>query len=477
MLSLHKLSRLQDLRIKSSFMKMKAILFLLTFALPIYGCKKSDLEIGKVNPPTVNQDPEQYDVPFNKVPNTADIIMYEVNLRAFSNEGNLKGVQNRLDQIKDLGVNVVWLMPIHPIGVLKGIGSPYAIKDYKGVNTEFGNLEDLRTLVKEAHKRDMSVILDWVANHTAWDHPWIQSKAWYVQDSKGEIVSPNEWTDVAELNFDNQNMRKEMIKAMKYWVLAANVDGYRCDHTDGVPADFWKQAIDTLNNIPNRKLIMFAEGVRNDLFSSGFQLNFGWNFYSTLKDIYNKNQPASKLGEANTADYRNMQSNNHVLRFTSNHDDNAWDNTPISIFNGKQGSMAAFLLTSYMGGVPMIYNGQEVASPLKLSFFYKNPLDWSINPEITQEYKKIIALRKGSNAIKNGSINHYNNNNDVVAFKKTSGAEEILVLVNVRNQAVSYNVDQSLKSKQWQNAFDQTDYSVANAINLTPYSYIVLKSK
>jgi glycosidase len=477
MFSITQLSQLKSLSAKFSFIKANVLWLLLVVTLPIYGCKKSSPEIKPVDPPVVNQDPAQYDVPFNNVPNTSDMIMYEVNLKAFSNEGNLKGVQNRLDQIKDLGVNVVWLMPIYPIGTVKSVGSPYSIKDYKGINTDFGNLEDLRTLVKEAHKRDMTVILDWVANHTAWDHPWIQNKAWYKQDSKGEIISPDGWTDVAKLNYDSQNMRKEMIKAMKYWILTANVDGYRCDHTDGVPADFWKQAIDTLNNIPNRKIIMFAEGVRSDLFSSGFQLNFGWNFYGALKNIYNNSQPASKLSQANTADYQNMPANKHVLRFTSNHDDNAWDNTPISIFNGKQGSMTAFLLTSYMGGVPMIYNGQEVGCPLKLSFFTKTPIDWSINPEITQEYKKLIALRKSSSAIKTGSINYYNNNNDVVAFKKTSATEEIVVLVNVRNQTVSYNIDQSLKTKQWQNAFDQTDFSVANTITLAPYTYIVLKNK
>lgn len=457
------------------FAKENILWLMLLFTLPIYGCKKSGQDTISTTPK--NQDPIQYDVPFNKVPNTSDIVMYEVNLKAFSNEGNLKGLQNKLDHIKDLGINVVWLMPIYPIGTVKSVGSPYAIKDYKDVNTEFGNLEDLRNLVKEAHKRDMAVILDWVANHTAWDHPWIQNKAWYKQNSAGEIISPDSWTDVAKLNYDSQNMRKEMINAMKYWVLEANVDGYRCDHTDGVPADFWKQAIDELNKIPNRKLIMFAEGVRNDLFSSGFQMNFGWNFYSKLKDVYNKNQPTSTLAAANTTDYQNITGDNQVLRFTSNHDDNAWDNTPIAIFNGKQGAMTAFLLTSYMGGVPMIYNGQEVASPLKLSFFFKTPIDWSINPEVTQEYKKIIALRKQSVAIKRGTINHYQNNSNVVAFKKTSGSEEILVLANVRDQAIDYSVDASLKAKQWKNAFTEADVSVANTINLAPYAYIVLKNK
>lgn len=469
--------KLSCLKMTSFFAKKNILWLLLLFTMPIYGCKKPGQDTIPTNPVANSQDPVQYDVPFNKVPNTSDIVMYEVNLKAFSNEGNLKGVQNKLDHIKDLGVNVVWLMPIYPIGTVKSVGSPYAIKDYKGVNTEFGNLEDLRNLVKEAHKRDMAVILDWVANHTAWDHPWIQNKAWYKQNAAGEIISPDSWTDVAKLNYDSQNMRKEMINAMKYWVLAANVDGYRCDHTDGVPADFWKQAIDELNKIPNRKIVMFAEGVRNDLFSSGFQMNFGWNFYSKLKDVYNKNQGAATLAAANTTDYQNMTGDNQVLRFTSNHDDNAWDNTPIAIFNGKQGAMTAFLLTSYMGGVPMIYNGQEVASPLKLSFFVNTPIDWSINPEVTQEYKKIIALRKQSVAIKRGTINHYQNNSDVVAFKKTSGSEEIVVLANVRNQSINYNVDATLKAKQWKNAFTDADISVANTISLAPYSYIVLKNK
>src|SRR5690606_4204768 len=176
----------------SLIMKIPALFFLLIAALPIYGCKKYNPELKEIIQPVESStDPEQYDIPFDKVPNTSDIIMYEVNLRAFSQEGNLTGVQNRLDEIRDLGVNVIWLMPIYPIGTVNSVGSPYCIRDYRAVNTEFGNLEDLRMLVKEAHKRDMSVILDWVANHTAWDHPWIQTKSWYQQSSDGEIVSPD----------------------------------------------------------------------------------------------------------------------------------------------------------------------------------------------------------------------------------------------------------------------------------------------
>jgi len=164
-------------------------------------------------------------------------------------------------------------MPVHPIGIIKTVNSPYCIKNYKEVNPEYGTLDDLRTLIREAHKRNMAVILDWAANHTSWDNPWIEHKSWYTQDGSGNIIHPagTNWQDVADLNFNNSEMRLEMIRSMKYWVLTANVDGFRCDAADYVPFSFWKQAI----KIPNRKLIMLAEGACADHFTAGFQLNFG----------------------------------------------------------------------------------------------------------------------------------------------------------------------------------------------------------
>ncbi|MBK7214039.1 MAG: hypothetical protein IPH88_12225 [Bacteroidales bacterium] len=172
-------------------------------------CKKDET----TNPPVVvsdSADPVQYETPFLGVPNTADIVMYEINERAFSSSGKLSGIIPRLDSIKSLHVNVIWLMPIFPIGIIKSVNSPYCIRNYTEVNTEFGNLNDLRTLVREAHKRDMAVILDWAANHTSWDNPWIKNRSWYTQDATGNIISPagTNWQDVADLNFDNATMRK-----------------------------------------------------------------------------------------------------------------------------------------------------------------------------------------------------------------------------------------------------------------------------
>ena len=237
---------------------------LLILVILAAACSNKDSAADPLIPGTDSTLVPQYETPFAEVPEISDVVMYEINERAFSTTGTFAGILPRLDSIKALSVNVIWLMPIHPIGVLNTVNSPYCVKNYLKVNPDYGTLEDLRTLVREAHKRKMAVILDWAANHTSWDNPWIENKAWYTQDGNGNIIHPagTNWQDVADLNYNNADMRLAMIKAMKYWVLAANIDGYRCDAADYVPYDFWKQAIDTLINVPNRKLIMLAEGAR-----------------------------------------------------------------------------------------------------------------------------------------------------------------------------------------------------------------------
>jgi glycosidase len=458
--------------------KFSKITVVLSFVLMGFGCKGT--EPAPITPPVVTEPTgaKQYDTPFTNVPETADILMYEVNLSAFSATGNLKGVQSRLDSVKNLGVNVLWLMPIYPIGDLKGIGSPYAVKNYTQVNSAFGNLEDLRLLVKEAHKRNMAVILDWVANHTSWDNPWIQNSSWYAKDASGAIISPPGmgWNDVAELNFTSTAMRKEMIKAMNYWVLEANIDGFRCDHAEGVPTDFWKEAIDALRAIPNRKLIMFAETGKKELLTAGFDMIFGWDFYTKLKDVMNNNKPASELLAFNATNYNNIAEGKHILRWITNHDDGAWDDSPINIFKGQQGALAAFTLTSYMGGVPLIYNGQEVGFTGKLPFFSNNTtkIDWTINPTIWAAYKKLMAFRNSSNAVKKGTVEAFNAK-DVVIFKKKLGSEEVLVLVNVRNSKVLQDLPSGLTNTSWKNAMTNENVNLNTAITLEPYSYMILK--
>jgi glycosidase len=239
------------MEIRTVKIQMNTLLLFITLAGSLLGCGKSNIVPPVVTPPATYKDPVQYGTPYANVPATKDIVMYEVNIKTFT-PANFQGVDARLDSIKALGVNVIWLMPTYPIGILKASGSPYAVKDYEGVNANFGTLDDLRNLVALAHTKGMAVILDWEANDTSWDNAWITAHPnWYQQDGSGNIKQLSTYSDVAALNFNNADMRTAMIRAMKYWVFTANVDGYRCDFADNAPADFWTQAIDTLNTITN----------------------------------------------------------------------------------------------------------------------------------------------------------------------------------------------------------------------------------
>jgi glycosidase len=453
---------------------------LLIVMLFSFSCKpkKSVIEPEAIQEPIteIELDPLQYETPFLGVPNTSDIVMYEINERAFSTAGNFAGIVSRLDSIKNLGVNTIWLMPTYPIGTIKSINSPYCIKNYKEVNPEFGNLEDLRTLVREAHQRNMSVILDWVANHTAWDNPWIANKAWYTQDGSGNIVIPpgTSWQDVADLNFDNNEMRQKMIKAMKYWVLAANIDGYRCDAADLVPYSFWKQAIDSLKNIKNRTLILLAEGNRNDHFSAGFQMNFDWDFYGMNKDVFKNNLSAINYYFTHQYQYTSIPLGSHKLRFTSNHDECAWDNTPIVLFGGKDASITAFVISSFIGGVPLIYNGQEVGCPVKLPFFSKSPIDWTTNPNMLKAYKRLLSVRATHSVLRYGALTNFSDSN-TVAFKRSNTNEEMLVIANTRNVSVNYTIPSTIQNVIWKDAFADTIVPIINSFNLSPYQYRILK--
>jgi glycosidase len=419
----------------------------------------------------------QYGTPFPGVPDRQDAVIYQVNMRAFSAPSNFQGVVARLDSIKSLGVNVVYLMPIHPVGTVNSVNSPYSVKDYKGINAEFGTLNDLRALVDGAHSRNMSVILDWVANHTAWDNPWITTHhTWYMKNAAGTIISPPGmgWNDVAQLDFTNNEMRQEMIRSMKYWVYTANVDGFRFDYADGPPFSFWKQAVDSLRNISTHKLLLLAEGSRSDHFTAGFDFTFGFNFYGQIKNVFN-NQPATAIDAVNNTEYANASNGQQVVRYITNHDVNSSDGTPQELFGGLRGAVGAFIIAAYMKGVPMVYNGQEVGTPFRLVFpFTGANIDWTLNPDYTAEYKKIIAFRNSSAAIRRGLLTSYSNAS-VCAFTKEEGAERVFVAVNVRNTTVTYTLPAAVANASWTDAMTGGPVSTNTQITLTPFSYLVLK--
>jgi alpha-amylase len=415
------------------------------------------------------------DVPFDKVPPVNEMVIYEVNFMTFGPSGTINNVLNRIDSIKSLGVNVIWLMPVYPEGKLKGVGSPYCIQDYTSVNPDLGTLEDLKHFVKESHKRGMAVILDWVANHTSWDNPWIENTDWYTQDQQGNIVTPNpDWKDVADLNFSNSEMRLEMIKSMKYWFTASNIDGYRCDAADMIPNDFWKQAIDSLNKLPGRDLILLAEGSRKDHFTAGFQMTYSWNFQTKLKSIFLDGKPASSIYQTNVDEYTSLTPENQKLRFITNHDIYSWENSPVNQFVTKNGSLSAFVIAAFMGGVPLICSGQEVAYSSTISFFNLNPLNWSQNNEILNNYKKVMQIRGTLPEVISGNLLTYNND-DVLIFKRTDSDSEVLIIVNARNAAKTLSLPAELQNTIWENQWDQTNLDLGNQISLTPFEFILAK--
>lgn len=452
---------------------MKRFLFLVALCFSLIACEKeSDSPI----PTSDNPDTETE----FKLAATEDVLMYEVNLRAFSQTGDIKGVEARLDHLQKLGVNVIWLMPIYPQGELKSINSPYSFKNFTAVSSEYGSLQDLKDFVKAAHQRDMAVILDWVANHTAWDHPWITDhKDWYTQNTAGEIVHPpgTNWQDVADLNFDKSEMRAAMIASMQFWIDEADIDGYRCDYADGVPFDFWSQAINTLRLRNQKELLLLAEGARPDHFQAGFDLNFGWSFYGQLKNVFD-GQATNTLLNVHSQEYAQVPAGKRKLRFTTNHDESAWDATPITLFNGKKGATAATVAMTFMGSAPLIYTGQETGRVSTVPFFSNSPIDWSQNPDMQQEYRDIYKVYSRGSDLLRDLPNTFYADNDVVCFAKKAenSGERVLVMVNVRNQNVSYSVPPALQNQNWQNLIDSTNFQFSSSQTLSAYQYLIAKT-
>jgi glycosidase len=460
----------------NAFMLVKKIYLM---SLLMLACQPNDPLAPTTPPVTGEEEPKQYSTPFTDVADPQNIVMYEVNTRSFSVTGDFQGVINRLDNIKALGVNTIWLMPIHPVGKLKsagGLGSPYAVQNYLEVNPEFGDLEKLRELVAKAHERKMSVIIDWVANHTAWDNPWIANKSWYTQNAKGEIISPEgfNWTDVADLNFNNKDMRKAMIHAMKYWILEANLDGIRCDAADHVPSDFWKQALDELKNLQDRKLILLAEGQKAEHFASGFQINYAWDFYYNLKDVYGKNKSATSIFTTHRSEYDKIPAGAMKLRYTTNHDESAWEGTPVQFFGGTTGSLSASAVTVFLSAVPLLYDGQEVGRSALLPFFTRDPIQWNDHPEMVGVYEKFMSIYNETDAFKKGTLTSFDDP-DVAIFTRTLNDETYLVMVNVRNTTKEVTFDSSIQNTSWNDRLNDTSVTLTDKITIPPYGYLVLK--
>jgi glycosidase len=374
-------------------------------------------------------------------------IIYEVYTRSFSPAGNFAGVEKRLPELKKLGVTILWIMPIHPVGVLhrKGtLGSQYSVQDYYAINPEFGTLDDFRRLVNSAHKLGFHLIIDLVANHTAWDSKLIKEHPdWFTKDSAGNIVSPNpDWTDVADLNYAQPGLRRYMIEMMKYWVRDIGVDGFRCDVAELVPTDFWQDARTALDSI--KPVMMLAEGAYPPHHLKAFDASYGWNTYQVLAPIMQGKKSVLALDTVLGIEKAAYPEGSLRMRFSSNHDENAWDAPDVKKF-GVKGAKLAAVVVNTLPGIPLLYNGQEVGNPKKLKLFEKISIDWQNGSEFRKLYAKLFDLRKSEPAFSEGEMLRLSTSNArrVYAFARVSGMNKFLVMLNFDRKAFSGSVSVS----------------------------------
>ncbi len=413
-----------------------------------------------------------------------DAVIYEVYLRSFSKDGTFKALEKRVPELKTLGISVVWLMPIHPVGKLKrkgSLGSPYSVQDFYGINPEFGTLKDLLSLVKTVHDNGMKVIIDLVANHTSWDSKLIRDHPdWFTKDERRAIVPPNaDWTDVADLNYDRPELRKYMIEMMSYWVRDIGIDGYRCDVAELVPIEFWESAQRELDKI--KPVMMLSEGTFPEHHLKAFDLTYSWNFYDALSKVIQGTTPATIFDDLLKNESYQFPKGSLRMRFNTNHDKNAWDAPIVEKFTAR-GAQASAVLMFTVPGVPLVYNGEEVGNSKRLSLFEKVDIDWSKGKEFRELYTKLGALRAAHEALRLG--NHIPLKNDqnqsVYSFARQQGNDRVFVAINLSGTvwAVSLEIPQRA-IRQLQEYFSSTSHSIVNgklAITLPPFGFAVFLS-
>ena len=374
-------------------------------------------------------------------------------LRSFSKEGTFKALERRLHEIKDLGVTVIWLMPIHPVGELnrKGnLGSPYSIQNYYATNPEFGTIEDFKSLVKATHAHGMKIILDLVVNHTSWDTEIIlDHPEWYTTNRNGEIVAPNaDWRDVADFNYDRHELRKYIMEMMEYWVRDVGVDGFRCDVAEMVPTDFWERARKELDQI--KQVMLLSEGTLPEHHLSAFDLTYSWNVYDVLGKVIHGTTPVKVFDEILRNESLQYPRGSLRMRFNTNHDKNAWDEPAVKKFS-PQGAKATALLTFTFPGVPLIYNGEEVGNEKALSLFEKTEIDWQQNPTVRQFFKQLGTLRSSQVSLRRGDYTPLPNsdNQKVFSFLRRSGDDPVIVVINFSRQPkeVSVSIPESVPNR------------------------------
>ena len=413
-------------------------------------------------------------------------VLYQINTRQFTPEGTFKAAEKQLPRLKELGVDILWLMPIHPIGEKNrkgGLGSPYAVKDYFGVNPEFGTKEDLRSFVKAAHKQGFKVILDWVANHTAWDNPLHeQHPDWYEKDWKGANRPTPwwDWSDIIDLDYSKPGLRQYMTSALTYWVREFDIDGYRADVAGYVPLDFWENARAEMDAI--RPVFMLGEFDHRDVHMKAFDATYAWKWNNAMHDIAVGKSDVGALFGFYSEHESAWPKEAMRMTYTENHDQNAWEGTQFERF-GK-GLDNAIVLSFIGEGMPLIHNGQEAGNARRLKFFEKDPIVWS-NHANTALFKKLIIFRDAHPALWNApwgaTMTPVVNTapSKVLSFARIKDEDKVLALFNMSDtaQTISF-VDGPTVGRYW-NFEDGSTFEIKtdSTVTLAPWSNKILANE
>jgi len=413
---------------------------------------------------------------------TRNMVLYEINVRQFSKSGTFAGVDSSLTKIRELGVNVLWFMPIYPIGEVnrKGeLGSYYSIKDFKAVNTEFGTVEEFRALVSRAHDMGFHVILDWVGNHSSWDnHLVAEHPDWYAKDSTGKFVSPFDWSDVVQFDYKALPLWDYMIDAMKFWVADIGVDGYRCDFPGLVPEEFWFKATTRLNSV--KPVLMLAEDEEHSyLLERAFDMNYGWAHHHLMNAVASGKRMPTALDTLMMKELTYYPADSYRLRFMTNHDENSWNGTIDEKMGDAQKAFAVYLFT--IPGVPLMYNGQEADLDKRLEFFERDPIEWK-ETELTDFYKNLCNLRTTNPALRHGveggsfEILRNSEPKKVMAYKRVKDDNELLTIINFSSKPVTATIRTGLMGGTYRNVFtgEEVEIRPRKPVNLEAWNYLVL---
>jgi glycosidase len=404
-------------------------------------------------------------------------VIYEVNLRQYTNDGTFKSFEEHLPRLKEMGVGILWFMPIHPIGEKnrKGsLGSYYSVKDYKAVNPEHGTLEDFKSLVDKIHEMDMYIIIDWVANHTSWDNVWVaEHPEFYTKDFSGNFVSPvADWADVIDLNYDNKELRAAMIDAMKFWVEEYGIDGYRCDVAGMVPIDFWLDVREELDNI--KPVFMLAEAWEPELHQA-FDMTYSWDIHHLMSDVAKGKRNANDLRARLEKEKEMYSESAYKMQFTSNHDENTWNGTVQEKFG--EGAEAFAALTFVIPGMPLIYSGQEAGLDKRLLFFEKDPIEWK-EDNFLQLYKNLCNLKKENDALscgENGGELQIINIKDeaIFALVREKSGKKIFSVFNLSGNEKSIKIESPLIKGNYKefNSDKEKEVGLSASFNLKPWEY------